>query len=78
MKGVLSPPLLMKSDEEMIRSYLGKNNHDFIQFELDIKNDKILTFLRTHAEGGCIFIKNNKCSIYDVRPLDCRIFPLDI
>lgn len=26
---------------------------------------------------GCIFFVNNKCSIYDYRPIDCRLFPFD-
>lgn len=26
---------------------------------------------------GCIFFNNNKCSIYENRPIDCRLFPFD-
>lgn len=26
---------------------------------------------------GCIFFINNKCSIYENRPIDCRLFPFD-
>ncbi len=26
---------------------------------------------------GCIFFQNNRCSIYNERPLDCRLFPFD-
>lgn len=28
--------------------------------------------------GKCCFLKNNKCGIYELRPFECRIFPLDI
>lgn len=28
-------------------------------------------------ENGCVFFVNNKCVIYDERPLDCRLFPFD-
>lgn len=28
-------------------------------------------------EKGCVFFVNNKCSIYDRRPIDCRLFPFD-
>lgn len=28
-------------------------------------------------KNGCIFFQNNKCSIYENRPLDCRLFPFD-
>lgn len=26
---------------------------------------------------GCIFFQNNRCSIYEYRPVDCRMFPFD-
>jgi Fe-S-cluster containining protein len=26
--------------------------------------------------GKCVFLKNGSCSIYDVRPLVCRFFPI--
>lgn len=26
----------------------------------------------------CIFYKNGKCSIYDNRPIDCRLYPYDV
>lgn len=29
-------------------------------------------------EGKCIFLKNGKCSIYQNRPIDCKLFPFDI
>ena len=30
------------------------------------------------GKGGCHFYREGKCAIYRVRPLDCRLFPLDI
>ena len=32
---------------------------------------------RTDKENGCIFFINNRCSIYENRPIDCRLFPFD-
>lgn len=29
-------------------------------------------------DNTCIFFRNGKCVIYDIRPLDCRLFPFDI
>lgn len=40
--------------------------HDTNLFTLKIKNT------------DCIFFKNGKCCIYDIRPLDCRLYPFDI
>lgn len=28
-------------------------------------------------ENGCVFFANNSCSIYENRPIDCRLFPFD-
>ena len=30
------------------------------------------------GKGGCHFYTEGRCAIYHVRPLDCRLFPLDI
>jgi Fe-S-cluster containining protein len=29
-------------------------------------------------DNKCYFYKSNKCTIYNIRPLDCRLFPFDI
>jgi uncharacterized cysteine cluster protein YcgN (CxxCxxCC family) len=36
--------------------------------------------LRLKDDGSCIFFddKLGRCGVYDYRPLDCRLFPLDI
>lgn len=28
--------------------------------------------------GGCVFLKEKKCQIYDIRPLTCKTFPINI
>lgn len=28
-------------------------------------------------DGYCIFLKRNRCSVYDKRPFECRIFPFN-
>ena len=33
---------------------------------------------RQKNSNACHFYKDCKCTIYDVRPIDCRIFPYDI
>jgi Fe-S-cluster containining protein len=30
------------------------------------------------SQNTCYFYQNSNCIIYDVRPIDCRIFPFDI
>jgi Fe-S-cluster containining protein len=29
-------------------------------------------------EGKCVFLKENQCSIYDLRPLICRFYPFEL
>lgn len=29
-------------------------------------------------DGKCIFYQNGKCSIYNYRPVDCKLYPFDI
>ena len=35
-------------------------------------------FLLQKENGDCIFLYNGKCKIYPFRPIDCRLFPLDV
>ncbi|HQV33379.1 MAG TPA: YkgJ family cysteine cluster protein [Calditrichia bacterium] len=32
-------------------------------------------YLRSRENGDCIFLKNERCSVYPVRPLQCSTFP---
>ena len=29
-------------------------------------------------EGECFFLKDNKCTIYELRPLICRFYPFEL
>lgn len=31
-----------------------------------------------HVNGGCIFLNENRCTVYDKRPRSCRLFPFDV
>jgi len=37
--------------------------------------DGKLTILKTKENGDCIFLKKGSCSIYEDRPLVCKIYP---
>jgi Fe-S-cluster containining protein len=45
--------------------------------EFYIAVDKNIYKLKTN-NNKCIFLKNGRCSIYENRPLDCRLYPFDI
>lgn len=52
-----------------------KNNTNLNNFYDTL--DKELYTLKT-KDGNCMFFINHKCTIYDIRPTDCRLFPYDI
>jgi Fe-S-cluster containining protein len=33
---------------------------------------------KTTKEGECVFLKNNRCAIYSLRPLICWFYPLEL
>lgn len=77
-----SPMLLPKEAEEISASTGLKIEEfakkiDFASMHKDNSLKSLYQMKRTES-GTCPFYINSKCSIYDARPLDCRIFPYDI
>lgn len=68
-------PIVLPSEAKKIESISRKNVSEFANkltnnlYQMKRKDDK--------EENGCIFFVNNKCSIYNDRPIDCRLFPFD-
>ena len=50
-----------------LRKYSGRD------FYIWAVNNKVLQIRK--IDGRCIFLKNNKCEIYPIRPYVCRLFP---
>jgi len=44
-------------------------------FYKKIKPDGIYKYQMVQKNGACIFFSNNKCTIYELRPLICRFYP---
>ncbi len=45
----------------------------------DAPDETGLVWIRSKKDGGCFFLtKNNRCSIYEVRPAICRLEPFTI
>jgi Fe-S-cluster containining protein len=34
--------------------------------------------MRKNEEGKCVFLENNRCTIYSIRPLICRFYPFEL
>lgn len=66
----INSPVLNKEELIKIKNFIGKD--DFYEiigdnlFKLKVENNK------------CIFYENDKCTIYNYRPVDCKLYPFDI
>lgn len=68
-------PIILPSEVQKIESISRQSTDAFA-----IKKTNNLYRMRrkeNKEENGCIFFVNNMCSIYDHRPIDCRLFPFD-
>lgn len=78
-----SPMILPNEVEEISKAMkLSKdeftNKVDFAKMYNDYTLKELYQMKRQSNSHSCYFYKDNKCTIYDVRPIDCRIFPYDI
>ncbi len=63
----------MKIDIEEFSSRI-----DFSKMHNDYTLKELYQMKRQDNSNPCYFYRNNQCTIYDIRPIDCRIFPYDI
>lgn len=77
-------PMILPTEVIEISKSTGEEISEFAEL-IDFgkkNNDKSLKSLyqmkRQKNSSCCHFYKDCKCSIYDIRPIDCRIFPYDI
>ena len=77
-------PMILPNEAAEISKATGEEINKFaklIDFS-KIHNDNTLKSLyqmnRQTNSTSCHFYKDCKCTIYDIRPIDCRIFPYDI
>lgn len=60
------------------------NRKEIVAIERYIKNDDFYNVIENNLfslksiHNKCIFYKNGKCSIYKLRPVDCKLFPYDV
>lgn len=68
-------PIILPSEAQKIETVSRKLIKDFAM-KLS-SNLYQMRRLDNQEENGCIFFVNNQCSIYNNRPIDCRLFPFD-
>jgi len=76
--------LVSKNDMENISTYLNISIYDFMNnystlitdlFSINYGYIKKAYSINEIDDGSCIFLKDKKCLIYPVRPLQCRSYP---
>ena len=65
---------LAEKDITKISSFLNLTEEDFLKKYTRSTYSRIA--LKEFANYDCIFLKEKKCLIYSVRPLQCKTFPI--
>jgi len=68
--------LLLKIEAERIARKTLKGIGEFA--EKIEGSEPYIYWMKKADEGKCVFLKNNSCSIYQVRPLICRFYPFQL
>lgn len=48
---------------------------DFLKSYVEERENTLMSLKSKPGGVGCIFLQNNKCSVYDSRPTQCRTYP---
>ena len=66
---------ISEKEAKTIAEYLNTDIYDFTDKYCKIVERKKLALKDKHGENTCIFLNENGCMIYDVRPEQCKKFP---
>ncbi len=73
------PGFVFLSAEEIdaLAAYLDMSNSDFLSCfcRLVDREDHFEYSLKERADYSCVFLKDNRCQVYPVRPLQCSTYP---
>ena len=67
--------LLTSDDICLIAEHLELTEKDFIDRHTRLAPNRKGLALLDQTDESCAFLKGDRCSIYDVRPEQCRTFP---
>lgn len=65
------------TDEDIARLAVATalSEVDFIERYTILAANRCQLSLAEQADGSCIFLKEDRCSVYEARPRQCRSFP---
>ena len=69
--------LLLKTEAEKISEQTSLDIHEFAQ-EVYGFEPYIYEMKKTEPDGKCFFLKDNRCTIYEIRPIICRFYPFEL
>ena len=68
--------LLLKTEAEQIAAATSQPTS---KFTAKIKDKAPYSYeMKKTEDGKCIFLKNNRCTIYSARPLICKFYPFEL
>ena len=68
--------LLLKTEAEQIATATSQPTS---QFTAKIKDKAPYSYeMKKTKDGKCVFLENNRCTIYSARPLICRFYPFEL
>lgn len=74
----IEPPFLTSFDVAQIGQFTGLHPDVYSEIVMNPHTGNAVRFLKTTSREGCHFLDEGRCSIHDHRPIDCRLFPLDL
>lgn len=69
--------LLLEIEAEKISSATAKSIAKFAE-KIEGKEPYTYEMSKILKEDKCVFLKQNQCTIYDLRPLICRFYPFEL
>lgn len=78
--GIIELPYLTINDITQIEYFSGLRRRQFATERKHPVTGNIVFTMKTTGNQGCLFFnrEEGKCQIFSFRPMDCRLFPLDI
>lgn len=67
--------ILTESDISKLAVFLRLSPEVFIQEKTRLAANRAGLSLKDKADGSCVFLEENRCAVYSVRPEQCWQFP---
>lgn len=67
--------LLLKTEAEKISNQTSKDIQEFAE---EVYGFEPYIYEMKKTEGKCLFLENNRCKIYNLRPIICRFYPFEL